>query len=240
MFTVRYTGNGKSGEKEGKIMHIPDSFIPLGQAVVYWVITIPFIFMSMKWAKNELDEMKIPILAALAAGVFAIQAMNIPIGMGTSGHMVGATLVAIVFASPWAGVLVLTLVLLVQGFAFGDGGITTMGTNILNMGVISGFVGYYTYVALRKSVGTSIAAFGGAWLGLFISAIVCALQMWFAGTFPLVPGLIAMGTYHLIIGFIGEGLITAVVITSIAKSRPDLLEDSFNAGSDRYNTEVRA
>ncbi|MCQ1534259.1 cobalt transporter CbiM [Methanosarcina sp. KYL-1] len=221
-------------------MHIPDSFIPLTQAIVYWVIALPFIFMSMKWAKNELDEMKVPVLAALAAGIFAIQAMNIPIGMGTSGHMVGATLVAIVFGSPWAGVLVLTLVLLVQGFAFGDGGITTLGANILNMGVISGFVGYYTYAALRKSVGTSIAAFGGAWLGLFISAMACAVQMWVAGTFPLVPGLMAMGTFHLIIGFIGEGLITAVAVTAIAKSRPDLLEDSFAAGSDKYNTEVHA
>ena len=221
-------------------MHIPDSFIPLGQAIIYWVIALPFIIMSMKWAKNELDEMKVPILAALAAGIFAIQAMNIPIGMGTSGHMVGATLVAIVFGSPWAGVLVLTLVLIVQGFAFGDGGVTTMGANILNMGIISGFVGYYTYVALRKSAGTSTAAFGGAWLGLFISSIACAVQMWLAGTFPLVPGLMTMGTYHLIIGFIGEGLITAVVITAIAKSRPDLLEDSFTTRSDRIKKETHA
>jgi cobalt/nickel transport system permease protein len=117
--------------REEDRMHIPDSFVPLTQAIVYWVIALPFVVMSMKWAKNELDEMKVPVLAALAAGIFAIQAMNIPIGMGTSGHMVGAVLVAIVFGSPWAGVLVLTLVLLVQGFAFGDGGITTMGANIL-------------------------------------------------------------------------------------------------------------
>jgi cobalt/nickel transport system permease protein len=221
-------------------MHIPDSFIPLDQAVVYWVITIPFIFMSMKWAKNELDEMKVPILAALAAGIFAIQAMNIPIGMGTSGHMVGATLVAIVFGSPWAGVLVLTLVLLVQGFAFADGGITVLGANILNMGVISGFVGYYTFVALRRSLSTHIAAFGGAWLGLFISAVACSIQMSIAGTFPLVPGLIAMGTYHLIIGFIGEGLITAIAISTIAKSRPDLLEDSLTTGAERLDMEAIA
>ncbi|WP_440956736.1 cobalt transporter CbiM [Methanosarcina sp. Mfa9] len=221
-------------------MHIPDSFIPLSQAIVYWIIALPFIIMSMKWAKNELDEMKVPILAALAAGIFAIQAMNIPIGMGTSGHMVGATLVAIVFASPWAGVLVLTLVLLVQGFAFADGGITTMGANILNMGVISGFVGYYTYVMLRKNMNVNIAAFGGAWVGLFISAIACAVQMWLAGTFPLVPGLMAMGTFHLIIGFIGEGLITAVAISAIAKSRPDLLEDGFAAGNERLDMEATA
>jgi cobalt/nickel transport system permease protein len=107
--------------------------------------------MAIRWAGKEMDDTKVPILAALAAGIFAIQALNIPIGMGTSGHMVGATLVAIIFASPWAGVLVLTLVLLVQGFVFADGGITTMGANILNMGVISGFVGYYTFSALMKS-----------------------------------------------------------------------------------------
>lgn len=221
-------------------MHIPDAFMPLNQAIIYWIIALPFILMSMKWAKNELDEMKVPILAALAAGIFAIQAMNIPIGMGTSGHMVGATLVAIVFASPWAGVLVLTLVLLVQGFVFGDGGISTMGANILNMGVISGFVGYYTYAALRKSLSANVAAFGGAWLGLFVSAIVCAVQMNLAGMFPLKEGLIAMGTFHLIIGFIGEGLITAVVISAIARSRPDLLENKFEAGSERADTEAFA
>ncbi len=221
-------------------MHIPDSFIPLDQAIVYWVIAIPFIFMSMKWAKNELDEMKVPILAALAAGIFAIQAMNIPIGMGTSGHMVGATLVAIVFGSPWAGVLVLTLVLLVQGFGFADGGITVLGANILNMGVISGFVGYYTFVTLRRSLSTNIAAFGGAWLGLFVSAVACSIQMSIAGIFPLVPGLMAMGTYHLIIGFIGEGLITSIAISAIAKSRPDLLEDSLTSGAERFDMEAIA
>jgi cobalt/nickel transport system permease protein len=214
-------------------MHIPDSFMPPGQAIIYWAIALPFIITSMKWAKKDLDEMKVPIFAALAAGIFAIQAMNIPIGMGTSGHMVGAVLVAIIFGSPWAGVLVLTLVLLVQGFVFGDGGITTMGANILNMGVISGFVGYYTYSALRRSVSVSIAAFGGAWLGLFISAIACAIQMWLAGNFPLVPGLITMGTYHLIIGFVGEGLLTSVAITAIAKSRPDLLDGSLDARKAR-------
>lgn len=207
-------------------MHIPDSFIPLSQAIIYWIIALPFIFMAVKWAGKEMDDTKVPILAALAAGIFAIQALNIPIGMGTSGHMVGATLVAIIFASPWAGVLVLTLVLLVQGFVFGDGGISTMGANILNMGVISGFVGYYAFAALMKlKLNLQISSFIGAWLGLFVSALACAVQMYLAGTFPLVPGLIAMGTYHFIIGIIGEGLITAIAVSAIASSRPDLLEN---------------
>ncbi|TQD28221.1 cobalt transporter CbiM [Methanolobus vulcani] len=207
-------------------MHIPDSFIPMGQAIVYWVIALPFVFMSLKWARKELDDMKIPILAALAAGIFAIQALNIPIGMGTSGHMVGAVLVSIIFGSPFAGVLVLTLVLLVQGFVFGDGGITTMGANIFNMGVVSGFVGYYLFAALKSKVDIKAAAFVGAWIGLLVSALVCSVEMAIAGTFPLVAGLATMGLYHLIIGIIGEGLITAIVITAIEKSRPDLLDSS--------------
>lgn len=207
-------------------MHIPDSFVPLGQAIIYWIIALPFIFMAVKWAGKEMDDTKVPILAALAAGIFAIQALNIPIGMGTSGHMVGATLVAIIFASPWAGVLVLTLVLLVQGLVFADGGVTTMGANILNMGVISGFVGYYAFAALMKlKLNLQVSSFVGAWLGLFVSALACAVQMYLAGTFPLVPGLLAMGTYHFIIGLVGEGLITAVAISAIASSRPDLLEN---------------
>ncbi|QLC51140.1 cobalt transporter CbiM [Methanolobus zinderi] len=209
-------------------MHIPDSFMPLSQALIYWVAALPFILMSVRWARNELDETKVPILAALAAGIFAIQALNIPIGMGTSGHMVGAALVAIILGSPLAGVLVLTLVLLVQGFVFADGGITVMGANILNMGVISGFVGYYTFVVLRKSrISIAASAFVGAWLGLLVSALATAVELYLAGTFPLVPGLTAMGLYHLIIGFVGEGIITAVVITAIQKSRPDLIDNSF-------------
>ncbi|WP_406660518.1 cobalt transporter CbiM [Methanolobus sp. ZRKC3] len=209
-------------------MHIPDSFMPLDQALIYWVIALPFIFLSVRWARKELDDMQIPILAALAAGIFAIQALNIPIGLGTSGHMVGAALVAIIFGSPMAGVLVLTLVLIVQGFVFGDGGITVMGANILNMGVISGFVGYYSFVALRKiNLGIKSASFIGAWLGLLVSALATSLEMSIAGTFPLVEGLVAMGTFHLIIGLVGEGLITAIAITAIHRSRPDLLENSF-------------
>lgn len=209
-------------------MHIPDSFLPLSHALIYWILALPFIYLSFRWARKEMDDMKVPILAALAAGIFAIQALNIPIGMGTSGHMVGATLVAIIFGSPMAGVLVLTLVLLVQGFVFGDGGITSMGANILNMGVISGFAGYYIFVALRKAnVGVKSASFIGAWLGLLVSSIAAAVQLTVAGLFPLAAGMAAMGTYHLIIGFVGEGLITAIAITAIERSRPDLLENSF-------------
>src|SRR5690554_4075082 len=96
-----------------------------------------------------MGEEKVPLVAVLAAGIFAIQALDIPIPWGTSGHMVSAALAAIVLGSPYAGVFVLTLVLLVQNVIFGDGGITVMGANIVNMGVVGGFVGYYGYTAVK-------------------------------------------------------------------------------------------
>jgi cobalt/nickel transport system permease protein len=205
-------------------MHIPDAFMPITQSAVYWVIALVFIVLSIRWAKNELSEDRIPLVAVLAAGIFAIQAFNLPILMGTSGHLVGGALAAIVLCSPYAAVFILTLVLIVQGIIFGDGGITTMGANILNMGVIGGFVGYYGYQGFKGiSKNTYLSAGIAAWLACFVSALACAVEMAIAGTFPLVPGLIAMGTYHAAIGVI-EGVITALVIYLIATSRPDLME----------------
>ncbi|MEM2924237.1 MAG: cobalt transporter CbiM [Methanocellales archaeon] len=211
-------------------MHIPDGFIPLEQCAIYFLITAPFIALSIKWARKEMDDKKVPLLATLAAGIFAIQAINIPIPWGTSGHMVGAVLAAIVFSSPWAGVLLLTIVLLVQGFVFADGGITALGANILNMGIICTFVGYYLYLAMRKlNIALPIAAFTGAWLGLFTSAIACSLELYLAGTFPLYEGLLFMGMYHAVIGLVAEGIITAIVVKAIATIKPELIEKRMEA-----------
>ncbi|MBN1194453.1 MAG: cobalt transporter CbiM [Methanomicrobiaceae archaeon] len=205
-------------------MHIPDAFVPLGQSIVYWIIALVFVALALKWARSELDDEKVPLVAVLAAGIFAIQAFNLPVGMGTSGHLVGGALAAIVLGSPFAAVFILTLVLLIQGIIFGDGGLTTMGVNIINMGVIGGFVGYYTYGALKGISGNTYAAAAfAAWLACFVPALAAAIEMAIAGTFPLVPGLMAMGLYHAAIGII-EGVITAGAIYLIANARPDIME----------------
>lgn len=205
-------------------MHIPDAFIPMGQALVYWIIALIFIALALRWARSSMKEEKVPLVAVLAAGIFAIQAVNIPIPWGTSGHMVGAALAAIVLGSPYAGIFVLTLVLLVQGIIFGDGGITVMGANIINMGVVGGFIGYYGYTALNGVMNNAyVAAFIAGWASLFISAILCAVELAIAGTFPLDLGLTFMGVYHAVIGLI-EGGITAVALYLIASARPDILE----------------
>jgi cobalt/nickel transport system permease protein len=196
----------------------------MGQALAYWVIALIFIVLALRWARNSMGEEKVPLVAVLAAGIFAMQAFNIPVPWGTTGHLLGAALAAIVLGSPYAGIFVLTLVLLVQGIIFGDGGITVMGANIINMGVVGGFIGYYGYTALNGVMNNAyIAAFIAAWASVFVSALLCAVELAIAGTFPLVLGLVSMGMYHAVIGLI-EGGITAVALYLIAAARPDILE----------------
>ncbi|WP_209630013.1 cobalt transporter CbiM [Methanofollis sp. W23] len=210
-------------------MHIPDVFIPLWQSAIYWVIALVFIALALRWARNELDDEKVPLIAVLAAGIFAIQAFNLPVGMGTTGHLVGGALAAIVLGSPYAAVFVLTLVLLVQAVVFGDGGITTMGANIINMGVIGGFVGYYSFQGIHKVAKNPYLSAGiAAWLACFIPSLAAAIEMFVAGIWPLVEGMIFMGAYHAAIGII-EAFITAGALYLIASARPELIESSTGA-----------
>jgi cobalt/nickel transport system permease protein len=205
-------------------MHIPDGFIPITQCIVYWIIALVFIALALRWARTELSEEKVPIVAVLAAAIFAMQAFNLPVGMGTSGHLVGGALAAIVLGSPFAAVFILSIVLIIQGVIFGDGGITTMGVNIINMGVIGGFVGYYGYTGLRSVIKNPYVSAGiAAWFACFIPALAASVELWIAGTFPLVPGLVAMGTYHAAIGII-EGVVTAAAVYLIIHARPDLMD----------------
>jgi len=205
-------------------MHIPDAFIPIWQGAIYWIIALVFLALALRWAKNEMSEEKIPIVAVLAAGIFALQSFNLPVSMGTSGHLVGGALAAIVLGSPFAAVFILALVLIVQGVLFGDGGITVMGANIINMGVIGGFVGFYSFkglMGLTKSM--PVSAFLAAWLACLIPALAASVELFFAGTFPLVAGMIGMGIYHAIIGVV-EGIVTVAVIYLVMNVRPDLVD----------------
>ncbi|MDP3103897.1 MAG: cobalt transporter CbiM [Candidatus Methanoperedens sp.] len=212
-------------------MHIGDGLIPIEQAAIYWIAALVFISLSLKWARKEMDEAKVPMFAALAAGIFAIQAMNIPIPWGTSGHMLGGVMAAIILGSPFAGVLLLTLVLIVQGFLFGDGGISVMGANILNMGVIASFTGYYAFRALKGSLGMVKASYIGGWLGIVLGAAAVAIQLAVAGTFQLIPAITWMVIYHAVIGVVAEGLVTAIVVGSVMQTRPDLMASSSKVGA---------
>lgn len=203
-------------------MHIPDGFIPLWQCIIYYIILIVALYFASKWARENLDEKRIPLLAVLAAGIFAIMSMNMPIPFGTSGHMVGGALVAIIFCAPEAAILVFTVVLLIQALVFGDGGITVLGANVLNMAIIGGFTGLYTFKALKDKIGIYASAGIGAWLATVLAALACALEMAAAGTFPINVGVPSMVLYHVFIGII-EAVLTVIVIMALNKFRPDLL-----------------
>ncbi len=203
-------------------MHIPDGFIPLWQCAIYYVILIVAIYFASRWSRENLDEKRIPLMAVLAVGIFAIMTMNIPIPFGTSGHMVGGALVALVFLAPEASVIIFTCILLIQALIFGDGGITVLGANVLNMGIIGGFVGLGTYKALNGVIGKYPSIALAAWLPTVIAAIAAAIELAIAGTFPLWIGLTSMVLYHVFIGII-EAALTCIVIFALEKFRPDLL-----------------
>jgi len=203
-------------------MHIPDGFIPLWQCGIYFIITLIVLYFSLKWARKNLDEKMVPLMAVLAAFIFAIMSMNIPIPLGTSGHVVGGALVAIIFCAPEAAVIIFTLVLLVQALLIGDGGVTALGANILNMGIVGGVVGLYSFKALRKPLGKVPSIFIASWLSIFLAALIVVLELWFAGKLLTLQLASLFMIFQSITGIL-EGILTVIVILALEKTRPDLL-----------------
>ncbi|MGQ9723576.1 MAG: energy-coupling factor ABC transporter permease [Candidatus Jordarchaeum sp.] len=210
-------------------MHIPDGYLDPTLVIVFVIVSLAFIIPAFFQAKKYLGTKAIPLFAVLTAGVFAFQLINFPIVGGTSGHLVGGTLIS-VFLGPFGALISMSIILLIQAFVFADGGITALGANIFNMGVIGGFVGYYLYLGVRKLVGKGnwgirIGAAVGSYLAIVLAALACGLQLGWSYTFPYglqytVP---AMVGWHLVIG-IGEAIITVTVIEYVIRMRPDLLE----------------
>lgn len=177
--------------------------------------------------RRVMGEKQIPLLGVLAAFIFAAQMVNFPVAGGTSGHYMGATLAAILLG-PWSAVLVMTVVLMIQCLIFQDGGLTAMGANLVNMGVIGGMFGYGLYRGGQKILGGGtrprpVAVFGAAWMSIVLAASACAVELAVSGTVPIGAAVPAMAGVHALIG-IGEGIITVLVVGFIARVRPDLLE----------------
>ncbi len=208
-------------------MHIPDGFLDTKTWVTLWGVSGATLGYAIKKAEKEMDEKKIPLLGVSAAFVFAAQMLNFPVMGGTSGHFVGGVLVSILLG-PWAGLLVMTTVLGVQCFLFQDGGLTALGANIFNMGIIGSVGGYYIYKFLCKTIGSKtnniiIPAFLASWIATVLAASFCAVELSISGTVPVSLSLPAMAGVHALIG-IGEGIITSLVLAFIAKVRIDILE----------------
>jgi cobalt/nickel transport system permease protein len=213
-------------------MHIPDGFLSLGVSLVCWVLAIVGVGIALWRSRAALGERQVPLMGVLAAFIFAAQMLNFTVAGGTSGHLIGGALAAILLG-PWAGILAMTTVVAIQALLFQDGGLLVMGANILNMGVVAALVGYGVYRGVRALArgqrwGLFVGGFAAAWSSVVIAAVATGVQLAFSGTSPLGVALPAMVGVHVLIG-IGEGLITVGALALLAAVRRDLLEPASEA-----------
>jgi cobalt/nickel transport system permease protein len=208
------------------LLHIPDGFLTPSVSSIGWVLAIVIIGFALRQTSGQLGEKQIPLMGVLAAFIFAAQSINIPVGGGTSGHLLGGTLAAIILG-PWAAVLIMTCVVSIQALLFQDGGVFVLGFNILNMGVLTSFTGYVTYQAVKRLLGQGrnsilIAGAVGGWLSMLVGAVAVGAELGVSGTSPLGVAIPAMAIVHAVLGII-EAVITVGALAFITTSRPDLL-----------------
>jgi len=207
-------------------MHIPDGFLDPGVAAATAIVSAGAVGYALRRADRELDDERVPLLGVTAAFVFAVQMLNFPVAGGTSGHLLGAGLAAILLG-PWLACLVMAVVLTAQALVFADGGISALGANVLNMGVIGALtVGYLMvwsrHLSPRTRTGFLAVVAGGAWLAVMAGAAATALELSLSGTVPLGTVLPAMLGVHALIGA-GEAIITVAAVSAVLSTRPDLL-----------------
>lgn len=217
-------------------LHIPDGFLTVPVSIVGWLLAVMVIGYTLRQTRDHLGERQIPVLGVLAAFIFAAQAINFPVAGGTSGHMLGGALAAIVLG-PWPAVLVMTAVIGLQALLFQDGGLLVMGWNMMNMGILTILTGSLVYRLLNGWFGRNrnsliIGGALGAWLSVQIAAIATAVELAASGTTPLHIGLPAMFGVHTLIG-IGEAVITVGALLLIYNTRPDLLKMGESAPGQR-------
>ncbi|WP_071188596.1 energy-coupling factor ABC transporter permease [Trichormus sp. NMC-1] len=208
-------------------MHIPDGFISVPVAGATSLASAAALFIAFGRSEEAYGIRRAPLLGLTTAFIFAAQMINFPVAGGTSGHLCGGALAAIILGSPWAGMLCIATVLIIQAVLFADGGITALGANIFNLGVIGVWVGWGLTQTLQRLLGGSkgrlpLAAGIAAGVSVVVSAIACAIQLALSGTAPVNIVLPSMTGVHILIG-IGEGVITGGVLTYLATVRPDLL-----------------
>lgn len=207
-------------------LHIPDGFLSVPVASVMYVATAIVVGAAVRQTNRHLKESTAPLMGVLAAFIFAAQMMNFPVAGGTSGHMLGGALAAIL-VGPWAAVLIMTTVVGVQALVFQDGGLAALGANVFNMGILTAFVGYAIFrgtITVTRGSRTAMlgGAFAAAWITVMISAFATSAQLAISGTSPWSVVLPAMMGVHALIG-LGEGMITAGAVGLVLSARPDLL-----------------
>jgi cobalamin biosynthesis protein CbiM len=209
-------------------VHVPDGYLDAATTAGTAAVAAAGVAIALRGARRELDERTAPMAGLTAAFVFAVQMMNFPVAFGTSGHLIGGALTA-VLVGPWTAVLCMTVVLMVQALVFADGGLTALGTNVTLMALVAVAAGYGIFLGLRRVLpagrtGVLTAAGVGAFLSVPTAALTFVLLFAAGGVadVPLGSVAAAMGGVHLLIG-LGEAAITVAVLGAVLAVRPDLV-----------------
>jgi cobalt/nickel transport system permease protein len=209
-------------------MHVPDGFLDAPTSVATGAVAVAAVGVALVRSRRELDDRTAPMAGLVAAFIFAVQMLNFPVGAGTSGHLLGGALAA-VLVGPWTGLLCLSVVFSVQCLLFADGGITALGTNIVLMGVTTVLVGWLVFrlfqLLLPKRLSlVPLQAGLGALVSVPAAALLFVLLYAVGGTadISLDRLMTAMVGVHVLIG-IGEGVITFLAVGAILAVRPDLV-----------------
>ncbi|MDR2707668.1 MAG: energy-coupling factor ABC transporter permease [Nitrososphaerota archaeon] len=211
-------------------MHIPDGFIPITFAIPAFLIVI--LFWTIAFKKIKITEKQVPMMGLLTALFFAAMFVNIPLFGETTAHILGGAVIGLILG-PFAGLISMSIILVLQAFLFGDGGLIALGANVLNMGVIGIFIPCIIFIILNKlfkpKMGFSLWAiiFISALFSDLLSAIAAGIQVGLSPMtlYSLNVVLPAMVVNHSIIGVL-EGIVTVVLIMTLLKLRPDVLEQS--------------
>ena len=214
-------------------MHLPDGFLDAKTALLASGAAVAGVGLALRQVRASLEPRQMPMLGLGAAFIFAAQMLNFPIAGGTSGHLVGGVLAAILLG-PGAAVLVMTCVLIVQCLMFADGGLVALGANVFNMAVVNVCGGYFVFVLIKGAMRMEqyraevfAAAFAG-WFGTVLGSVLCAGELAFSGTVPWAMAFPAMVNVHMVIG-IGEGLATGLIILAVLRVRPHLVAGASGA-----------
>ncbi|HEY8453798.1 MAG: energy-coupling factor ABC transporter permease [Micromonosporaceae bacterium] len=215
---------------DGFALHVADGVIEAPVAALFAALAVAMLGVCLVRGRRELDDRLAPMAGLVAAFVFAAQMLNFPVLPGVSGHLVGGALAA-VLVGPWVAALCLAVVLIVQALVFADGGLTALGVNITNMALVSTLVAVAVVALLlrllpRTTAGLAVSVFVASVASVVAAALAFVLEYWIGGGVELATGLgrvaATMAGVHVLIG-IGEGLISAVTVVTVARVRPDLV-----------------
>jgi len=220
-------------------MHIPDGFIDGPTSIAGGVAAVGLVGMSVRKAAEAMDERQVPLAGLTAAFIFAMQMLNFPVASGTSGHLLGGCLAA-VLVGPWIGSLAMTVVFIVQALVFADGGLSALGLNVIVMGYVTCFGGSAVFALLRRILPSTRSVIAGAsavsaWCGVVMAALVFTLYYAIGGSGDASVGTVGMAMVgvHMLVG-IGEAAITGLTVSAVLATRPDLVYGASHLEQHRH------